>query len=49
MKIRSARTTDSVVSTNTPAVTLWKKLGFEIVGTVPGPSGTATTVWSMCT
>src|SRR5882757_2335667 len=24
-----------VVSTNTPAVTLWKKLGFEIVGTVP--------------
>jgi L-amino acid N-acyltransferase YncA len=26
---------NSVVSTNTPAVTLWKKLGFEIVGTVP--------------
>jgi ribosomal protein S18 acetylase RimI-like enzyme len=24
-----------VVSTNTPAVTLWKKLGFEIVGTLP--------------
>jgi L-amino acid N-acyltransferase YncA len=26
---------NSVVSTNTPAVTLWKKLGFAIVGTVP--------------
>ncbi len=24
-----------VVSTNTPAVTLWKKLGFQIVGTLP--------------
>lgn len=24
-----------VVSTNTPAVTLWKKLGFDIVGTLP--------------
>jgi ribosomal protein S18 acetylase RimI-like enzyme len=24
-----------VVSTNTPAVTLWKRLGFEIVGTIP--------------
>jgi L-amino acid N-acyltransferase YncA len=24
-----------VVSTNTPAVTLWQKLGFEIVGTLP--------------
>ena len=24
-----------VVSTNTPAVALWQKLGFEIVGTVP--------------
>ena len=24
-----------VVSTNTPAVELWKKLGFEIVGTLP--------------
>jgi L-amino acid N-acyltransferase YncA len=26
---------NSVVSTNTPAVSLWKKLGFEIVGTLP--------------
>jgi L-amino acid N-acyltransferase YncA len=25
-----------VVSTNTPAVELWRKLGFTIVGTVPG-------------
>jgi L-amino acid N-acyltransferase YncA len=24
-----------VVSTNTPAVTLWKRLGFDIVGTIP--------------
>ena len=24
-----------VVSTNEPAVVLWKKLGFEIIGTVP--------------
>lgn len=24
-----------VISTNTPAVNLWKKLGFEIVGTLP--------------
>jgi L-amino acid N-acyltransferase YncA len=26
---------NAVVSTNTPAVTLWRKLGFKIVGTVP--------------
>jgi len=25
-----------VVSTNTPAIHLWQKLGFEIVGTLPG-------------
>ena len=25
-----------VVSTNTPAVTLWQSLGFQIVGTLPG-------------
>ncbi len=25
-----------VVSTNEPAVRLWRKLGFEIVGTLPG-------------
>src|SRR6476620_11810328 len=25
-----------VVSTNTPAIHLWKQLGFEIVGTLPG-------------
>ena len=25
-----------VVSTNTPAIYLWKQLGFEIVGTLPG-------------
>jgi len=25
-----------VVSTNTPAIHLWKQLGFEIVGTSPG-------------
>lgn len=25
-----------VVSTNAPAIALWKKLGFEIVGTLPG-------------
>lgn len=25
-----------VVSTNTTAVNLWKKLGFEIIGTIPG-------------
>jgi L-amino acid N-acyltransferase YncA len=25
-----------VVSTNTPAINLWQKLGFEIVGTLPG-------------
>ena len=24
-----------VVSTNTPAIALWKKLGFEIIGTIP--------------
>ena len=24
-----------VVSTNKPAVNLWKKMGFEIIGTVP--------------
>jgi L-amino acid N-acyltransferase YncA len=27
---------NAVVATNTPAVTLWQELGFEIVGTVPG-------------
>jgi len=25
-----------VVSTNTPAIYLWKQLGFEIIGTLPG-------------
>lgn len=25
-----------VVSTNTPAVYLWQKMGFEIIGTIPG-------------
>ena len=38
-----------VVSTNTPAVTLWKKLGFQIVGTLPKPSGTANAGWSTST
>ena len=27
---------NAVVETNAPAVALWKSLGFEIVGTVPG-------------
>jgi GNAT superfamily N-acetyltransferase len=27
---------NAVVETNTAAVALWRKLGFEIIGTVPG-------------
>jgi ribosomal protein S18 acetylase RimI-like enzyme len=27
---------NAVVSTNTAAVRLWRSLGFEVVGTVPG-------------
>jgi ribosomal protein S18 acetylase RimI-like enzyme len=27
---------NAVVETNTPAVTLWRSLGFVVVGTVPG-------------
>ena len=34
---------DAVVQTDTAAVRLWRDLGFELVGTVPGPSTRAAT------
>jgi ribosomal protein S18 acetylase RimI-like enzyme len=36
-----------VVSTNGPAVALYRKLGFAVVGTLPEASGMAGAGWSM--